>query len=104
MGVIKACRNCGREKTITADGCCFVCYQAAKGLKGDEKEAALAAAKKRIESGGLRKNGASGRAKKAPTLTTPGNLLDTRMDFVAQEIPITIKLTIDVFLRLNGAA
>lgn len=61
---IRECRNCGREKTVVGDGCCFVCYNAGKGLEGDKKVAALAAAKERIEGGGLRCGG-SRQSKKA---------------------------------------
>lgn len=67
MGARKPCANCKRELTVVGDGCCFVCHNAGKGLEGEEKEAALAAVKAKIESGGLRRCGHYGGPRKSPT-------------------------------------
>ena len=64
MAVTRPCANCGRELTIVGNGCCFVCYTAGKGLIGPQRDAALAAVKEKIKSGGLRKGG--NRRKPAP--------------------------------------
>jgi hypothetical protein len=57
MSITGACRNCGRLLTIIGNGCCWKCYQAGKGLEGEEKAAALASVKAKIESGVMKKGG-----------------------------------------------
>ena len=65
MGKRAPCRNCKRDLTIVADDYCFVCNKAGKGLEGEEKAAALAVIKAKIESGGLRRCWNHGGSRKA---------------------------------------
>jgi len=62
----RECENCGRVKFLVGGGHCSICYQTAKGLTGDERAAALAAIKAKIESGevgiGKRRQGGPKRA------------------------------------------
>ena len=51
------CANCKRKLTVVADHCCYACYNAGKGLDGEEKAAARAAIKEKIESGRLKRGG-----------------------------------------------
>jgi len=69
MGKRAPCRNCDRELTIVADGCCFLCYRAGKGLDGEEKEAALAAEAARIKGGKIKKAWNRGPEKIAPAFS-----------------------------------
>lgn len=119
------CSNCGREMTIVGNDRCFVCYTAGKGLVGTPLDAALAAVKEKIASGGLRRGGRS----KAATIpessspqTTPlskaratvirnqQNQLSEKGVHSAiefhkqspQENPVTIRLTIEVDVRVTG--
>ena len=71
MSIKGPCRNCGRVLCIIADGCCFVCRQAGKGLAGEEKAAALAAVKAKIESGTMRKGGGRRGPRKAAQEVAP---------------------------------
>jgi hypothetical protein len=57
MGKTRACRNCGRERQISGDGCCATCYRVGRGLEGEKKAAALAATKARIDSGEVKRRG-----------------------------------------------
>jgi hypothetical protein len=53
--------------TLPAEGRCYVCYKAGRGLKGEERAKALAAVKARIESGAINKRGGCrGSRKPAP--------------------------------------
>jgi len=124
----RACANCGRVRFIIGAGMCWICCQAAKGLDGDERAAALAEIKAKIESGevGWGKHGKGGpkraQAVKDPAIAPPGwkaprppaaqtDALKpvkrdgslTLADMLApQQIPVTIRLTIEVGIRLVG--
>lgn len=60
------CANCKRILSIIGEGCCFVCYKAGKGLVGEAKDIARAAIKAKIEAGGLRRSGRSGKGRGKP--------------------------------------
>ena len=113
------CRNCERVLTIVSDHCCYVCYHAGKGLEGEQKDAALEAAKKRIQSGGLMKVGRRRKStdtdverivKEAPAdlrrKALPPEIIERVPDplppGIPADIPLTIRLTIEVGIRLVG--
>ena len=132
MTVKKSCVNCTRTKTIVAQGLCYVCYTAAKDKAGDDREAALVAIKKKLENGDVHewhKTPGSLVKRKAPASTPPArntkegekavlgpgsrqiraDLAPVRNTIVAPiatspcDIPITVRLTIEVGIRLVGA-
>jgi len=72
MSKIGTCRNCDRALSIVADGCCYLCYRAGKGLEGEEKAAALATVKAKIGSGTMRKGGGRRGPKTAAGKAAPG--------------------------------
>ena len=115
------CRNCERVLTIVSDHCCYVCYHAGKGLEGEKKDAALAAAKERIQSGGLVNKG---RPRKSTDTDVERIVKEVSADLrrkplspkiiervpdplppgIPADIPLTIRLTIEVGVRLVGTA
>jgi hypothetical protein len=94
------CRNCGREKTIVSDKLCSVCYAVAGGLSGDAKEKALTEIKRKILNGEIRTRGVKSSDEK-PLKKVEIKPRDLSYD-PPQEIPVTISLTIDVSVRVNG--
>lgn len=80
----KACKNCARVMSIVKEGCCFVCVKAAEGLDGEEKAAALAAIKERIDSGGLKKVG-HGRRKAGVSAPEKGAAADKERVSIGRE-------------------
>lgn len=111
----KPCRNCGRVLTIIGDGCCFVCYKAGKWLAGEEKERALAAVKARIQATGghlrgRRKQRKAKQSAAAAPVGAVGILLEPepgmceRIAEPVREIPIAVKLSIEIAVRLVPAA
>ncbi len=99
------CRNCGRVKTILSDKLCSVCYGVAGGLSGEAKEKALIEINQRIQNGEIKTRGRKGHDKEKPLKkveTKPRDLLLD--DPIPREIPVTIRLTIDVNFRVNGVA
>lgn len=56
MGKIGTCRNCGREgMSIAQEGLCGGCFGRCKGLTGEDREKALAKAKKDFTVGAMKK-------------------------------------------------
>lgn len=116
------CANCKRELHIIGNNCCFVCYKAGKGLAGEEKAAALAAVKEKIESGevgkGKYKVTHRGKPNKpwivdAPPDTTapkpsasffPKSASMQIQEGAPVEIPVTIRLTIEIGVRFAGVS
>lgn len=122
-----ACRNCSRVLSIIGNQCCFTCYNAAKGLSGDDKAAALSAIKKKIDSGELRKTGPG--HKPLDNASIPGHQGEavlTRQEAnrwragngslsierhkgtaeqypAEKEIPFKIRIMIEINVRVNGA-
>ena len=120
------CKNCGRERSIVAQGFCFVCRDVSRNLEGEERAAALAAVKARIENGeigvgkrrppALRRPGKkpAARAKTpaiasaketAPALSAPKPSHAAQGDILRQdvpEIPVTIRINIEIGVRLIG--
>jgi hypothetical protein len=104
MAVKRACKNCAREMTIVGKGLCFTCSAAGKGLEGPKLDAALDAVKEKIASGGLRKGGRN-KADRIQETDSPETIHSPIVKFhpqPAQEIPVTIRLTIEVDLRVTG--
>lgn len=88
----KACRNCGRMKTVVADGLCWVCYAACRWLtKGSEEyNDALEAVKEKLKRGEIRekiKKAAQGE-KKAENITGTGG-----------REPLTLLINIEVNVK-----
>jgi hypothetical protein len=84
MAVRKPCANCGRDLTVVSRGLCFVCYTAGKGLVGEERDAALAAVKAKIGSGGLSRRGG---AHRGPRKAAPANTGDNG-DMMPHHAPV----------------
>jgi hypothetical protein len=106
MSAKRACGNCGRMMAIVGKDRCFVCYAAGKGLEGPAQDAAYAAVKEKIFSGGLRRGGRS-KSAEIPEAAPPETVHSPTIKFrpqTAQEIPVTIRLTIEVDLRVTGAS
>jgi Mor family transcriptional regulator len=95
------CKNCGREKFITGDGCCGVCYLAGKGLEGEEKAEALAKIKEKISSGKMR-TGRRKSADAAPGTPLPSGLIQVEGPgtLAPQVVPVTVRLTLEVSVRI----
>lgn len=76
MSIRGTCRNCGRDNmTLVARGLCGLCNNAYAQAPDNGKEAALAAAKARVQGGfgvapGHRKNGPRTQKKKSATSTS----------------------------------
>jgi len=111
------CENCGRIKSIVGGGFCWSCYRAAKGRDGDNRTAALAEIKARINRGEI-KQGVHGKKKTSsaapkarvgesssplpPARTITADDVDYRTATLTEprSIPVIVKLTIEVGIRL----
>ena len=78
MSKVGTCRNCGRVMTISGDGLDGRCYQAAKGLVGEEREKALAEVKGRVERGEVKTYQYKGGSRKRNAAGTPAAPLETK--------------------------
>ena len=109
----KPCENCGRVKTLL-HGLCGICGRAAKGLEGLALIKALDDVKGMLERGETTPRGR--KPKRTEKVAPPPEEKKTPEDFKAwardgfrpvqvqgpHEIPLTIRLTIDVTVRVNG--
>lgn len=104
------CKNCGRERFLIA-GLCGTCLKAARGLKGEDREKALADVKERIASGDVCK----GRVRKTVKTDAPAQPIPdpapSRLDPIpapaqlpvgmpGSEIPVTIRLQLEIAVRV----
>lgn len=66
--MIKICKNCNRTKSIVKGGLCYVCNNAGKGKTGEERTAALAEIKRKIENGEVKAWNKRSKEKPAPVV------------------------------------
>lgn len=93
------CANCKRELTVVGERCCFVCYQAGKGLEGEEKAAALAAVKEKIKGGRIYRH--RGRPTFHPGLQSAPAQIPAG---TPADIPVTIRLMVEISVRVASIA
>lgn len=102
----KPCENCGRIKALL-HGLCTVCGRVGD-LEGQERADALTAIKERIERGEVKTRGRRPKEHEGHVVKPGGpeaKLANIQPQIVFpkyQEIPLTIRLTIDVTVRVNG--
>ena len=121
----RGCSNCRRDKTIVSDGLCIVCMRAARGKTGEERVAALAEVKRKIDSGEIKTRKGKHNAASAPIAPTKPAAPDqpptpegakhargTRPYSLPEEmlspsgaapqiVPVTLRLAIEISVRVN---
>jgi len=99
MPTKKPCSNCGRELGLVGN-LCSTCRKAAKGkLAGEQRDQALAVIKIRIANGEIRARGGKKAEVEHPAASLGTLLVSER---AGREIPITLRLTIEIGIRIMG--
>jgi len=117
----KACANCKRVMSIVKEGRCFICAKAAEGKRDEALVAALVDVRERIQSGNIRRGGSRPRTEDRPSApesskerfpaaavpapVPAGILLQGKPDETSEPqtvIPVTLRLTVEIAVRVNG--
>ena len=112
----RGCSNCRRDKTIVSGGLCIVCMRAARGKTGEERVAALAEVKRKIDSGEIKTRKGKHNTASAPIAPTKPALAprlnperrigwdvatDPKDTKTPQIVPVTLRLAIEISVRIN---
>jgi len=121
----RGCSNCLRDKSLQSSCLCYVCQRAASGKKGEERVAALAEVKRKIDAGEIRTRVSKHNVASAPVAQTkpappvqhhaPGGVKhapESRPYRLPEEVispsgavpsivPVTLRLSIEITVRVS---